>query len=437
MIKIEGLEHAKCNYANGESVDLKNKKYIIIDADEGYSFKGDFYIHMIDDDEEEYVYKYDKGGVNDSRLFYQIPYDATYVIKDIKTTYIEPSKPAIGPKLNLIHGFYNCSCNYENGAELVKGKPLIFTANEGYIFNEDISCTDSSDGSDSGMIYRSADNKTLSLPVDDYISSKTDITINESISAIKAISQLNTFANVYKLSDDELYRFSNEYLKVCDKDINAEQFVKKLYKFPLKIDSINLDDKDNIKLGVQNYNTKATIVNKYQISFDLGNIEVKEKYHNVYDYLNTHCILHLPFFPSIHLDAEYVVNQKIHIEFIVDMYTGICNALISSSFLQGNVFYESQGNIVQNMPIINRYNDNMVTDLDTRFLIDLKKAYIEIKRNIPYSVTNDFGKPSLEITTLADKKGYLKVEDIQLETDATIDEKEDIIKNLKNGITIL
>lgn len=438
MIKIETLQNATCNYADGEQVDLKNKKYIIIDANDGYIFNGKFTIIEIDSDDEEYEYNYEVGK-NGARLFYMLSsVDSTYIVRNVIATKVATDDPDVTnkPKLNIVNGFTNCTCNYENGTNLIQGKPLIFTANEGYIFNDDFHCNDL-DGSDDGFLNRSSDNKTVSIDVDDYITNQIDLTITSSVNAVKEISQLNMFTNLYKVSDAELVNFSSEYIPLVNKDINVSQFIKKVYKFPLKIVSDDLSDKDNIKVGVQNYNTKGTIIDKYQLTFDLGNITVKEKYHNVYDYLNTHCILHLPFFPSLNLDAEYVINQTIHIIYIVDMYSGVCNALISSSFIQNNVFYEAQSNIVQDMPIVNQFKDDSLSNLDTRYINDLKRAYLEIKRNIPYNVNNDFGKPSLEITTLEDKKGYIKVDDIQLESKATIEEKDDIIKNVKNGITIL
>ena len=42
----------------------------------------------------------------------------------------------------------------------------------------------------------------------------------------------------------------------------------------------------------------------------VGPLKYHYKYNNIYDFINTECILHLPVSDKVYLNTEYVVGQK-------------------------------------------------------------------------------------------------------------------------------
>jgi len=63
-------------------------------------------------------------------------------------------------------------------------------------------------------------------------------------------------------------------------------------------------------------------------------------------------------------------------------------------------------------------------------------AFIEIVRNIPYDTVNIFGKETIDYGVIGDYHGFIKCQNVMLETSATNEEKEEIASLLKGGIFI-
>lgn len=338
-------------------------------------------------------------------------------------------KPKYPIQLNLV----NCTANIAR--ELEEGTyTVVLTANKGYEFASYGSYTDGRLATK--MIYPSGTDKTVTTFT--FVVSGTYNGNHEiNMVATKQVEKLASFVNLYSVDNDILTRLSQvRFMNMGSRDlIDYGKFITNLTQidFSLPIDLI-VEGK-NIILG--NFDTRviAPQLKQYWYDMFLGVIEVPQKYHNFYDYINTICRLHVPYLNVIDLPAEYVVGYKIGITFYIDLYSCEFTMNVSSSFNNG-IIHSENGRLGVNIPFIQKQTNGVINQLSPIIRNNIRKPYIEIIRNIPYDVVTDFGKESLAYGKLINFSGYIEVENIILNTSATNEEKNRIITQLKNGVVI-
>lgn len=226
------------------------------------------------------------------------------------------------------------------------------------------------------------------------------------------------------------------FVNASSETVDYGSFITSLYKLPFPIDSgILANEKSNIILGNYDSNVKSTRLITYKTEIDGGIISVPEKYKNVYDYLNTECILHLPNFNKMYINTEYVIGQTLTIKYIIDLYTGNVTANVYSSFIDDIIETQTQ-QIAENIPFIQKQNNSVVGTVSNINKNTITTAFIEIVRNIPYDNENIFGKETIDYCVIGTKTGYIKVSDVVLNCTATVEEKEEIEQLLKEGVFI-
>lgn len=323
----------------------------------------------------------------------------------------------------------NCTCNYENGEVITSEKPfIIITANSGYEFDGNYSFM--RDG-----VTEFFDNTGNTL-FTEIKNTNSYYYLNDNYTATKARETISDFVRIYNPSEFDLTALSKIRFEVEDENIiDLGTFILALYKLPFAIPETELETGSNIVLGNIDTELKTTKVLTYNLRVDMGVIIVPEKYGNVYDYISTQCILHIPYFDKVYLSTEYVIGHEISIEYIIDLYTGNITANIYSTFING-IVQTLNGIIAYNIPFIQQSNNmvsNYVSNVNKNVI---EKAFIEVVRNVPYNVDTVFGKPTVDYGKLSDYKGYIEVSEIVLNTTATADEKTEIIKLLNEGVFI-
>lgn len=349
------------------------------------------------------------------------------------------------PKGKVIyHGkLENCTCNYTNGEEYSKEKrSIILTANNGFEFF----------GTDyhymtTGRFPEQLEfiNETYRLisdteyPCDAVYWNGEDVILDMDYIAQKKPEEIASFVNLYNMTNEELSSFAHSRFHVEQESNNVSdmgQYISSLYVLPFNIpNDIKSEDKKPLVLGTFTSDIKSTLLMDYKMVIDLGNIVVNEKYGNVYDYLNTQCILHLPYFDLIYLNAEYVINQTIHVEYVIDFYTGATTANIYSSFID-DIVQSVKANVYVSIPFIQGQINGVVGTLTGIYNHNKNYAYMEVTRNIPYNKDTPFGKRTNDYGMIGDYTGYIKVGDVNLVTNATVDEASDIQKLLTGGVII-
>ena len=329
----------------------------------------------------------------------------------------------------LITGsFVHCSCNYANGETISPSKPrLEIVADDGFIFLNEFKYKQAgvtkylNKSTDNKMLYKDLDTRGLNL--------------NDVYSAVTAPKTMTSFVHLYKTNDNELSALAKARFKdVSGNTVDYGQYISALYRIPVDLSNIT-GDTSNIMLGQYDSMVASTLLNQYLVDIDGGAITIPEKFHNAYDYLNTECILHLPFLDEINLPPHYVVNQTINIKYKLDLYSGTLTANIYSSYLN-SIVANTSGIIVTNIPFIQKQTDNVVNSLTSVFTNLIPTAFMEVTRNIPYDNVNIYGKECVDFDMIGNKTGYLKCDNVSLVSKATKNEKDEILSLLKDGIIL-
>ena len=329
----------------------------------------------------------------------------------------------------LITGsFVHCSCNYSDGETISPSKPrLEIVADDGFIF---LNVFKYKQAGVTKYLNKSDDNKMLYKDLD-----TRGLNLNDVYTAVTAPKTMTSFVHLYKTNDNELSALAKARFKdVSGNTVDYGQYISALYRIPVDLSNIT-GDTSNIMLGQYDSMVASTLLNQYLLDIDGGTINIPEKFNNAYDYLNTECILHLPFLDEINLPPHYVVNQTINIKYKLDLYSGTLTASIYSSYLN-SIVANISGIIVTNIPFIQKQTDNVVNSLTSVFTNLIPTAFMEVTRNIPYDSINVFGKECVDFDMIGNKTGYLKCDNVSLVSKATKNEKDEIMSLLKDGIIL-
>ena len=329
----------------------------------------------------------------------------------------------------LITGsFVHCSCNYSDGETISPSKPrLEIVADDGFIF---LNVFKYKQAGVTKYLNKSDDNKMLYKDLD-----TRGLNLNDVYTAVTAPKTMTSFVHLYKTNDNELSALAKARFKdVSGNTVDYGQYISALYRIPVDLSNIT-GDTSNIMLGQYDSMVASTLLNQYLLDIDGGAITIPEKFHNAYDYLNTECILHLPFLDDINLPPHYVVKQTINIKYKLDLYSGTLTASIYSSYLN-SIVANTSGIIVTNIPFIQKQTDNVVNELTKVFTNLIPTAFMEVTRNIPYDNVNIYGKECVDFDMIGNKTGYLKCDNVSLVTKATKNEKDEIMSLLKDGIIL-
>lgn len=330
-------------------------------------------------------------------------------------------------KVSITGTLKNCTCNYSDGEVITKDKPnIILTANNGYEFDGKFLYKS---GSVTRIFMNSTDKTTLTAT----ISNGHNYILNDEYIAVEKVEKMGGFTRLYNPVESELAELAKARFQ---NDVDMGQYITALFKIPFEIptDLITVE-KRNIILGKFDTNVSVNGLTTYNMVVDIGVITVPEKYENVYDYIDTECILNLPYFDKVYLSNEFVIGQTVRIEYIIDLYSGNATCNIYSSFT-GGIVESTNGVICCNIPFIQKTNNSVVGLISNINKNIIDTAYIEVIRNKPYNVETVFGAETIDFGVIGDYTGYIEVSDVVLNSSATNEEKNEITDLLKEGVTI-
>ena len=362
---------------------------------------------------------------------------ATVVYNNVSATLriVLTSVEEVIPKLVITGKFENATCNYTNGEVIDKTKNVVITATSGYEFKNTYHYEDNGYSYD---LTKSLDKTTLTIDTTK-ITGLSDITLNDNYVATLPVETIGGFCNLYKVTEKELSQLSKVRFQkdsTSDTVVDYGSSITQLYILPLNLPSDIIGDKSHIILGSFDSQVESTLLNNYTVDYDMGSIEVPAKYNNAYDFINTTCTLRVPFFNAVALDPENVVGHTISIKFTLDLYSGNVTMNVISDFT-GGIIYSATANIVTQIPFIQKQNNSVVNQLSNVFKYVISTPVIEVVRNIPYQADNStFGRETVQVAKLNTVHGYCEIDNVNLVTLATNDEKDEIIDLLKEGVFI-
>lgn len=194
------------------------------------------------------------------------------------------------------------------------------------------------------------------------------------------------FLNFYRPSDAQLRSFgallwtSPFYAKWHDWDsvynsfLNAFSdpldYIVGLFMLPVKPSA---SASSGIFLGGIKCNTVTApkITNQWK-TIDFGTIEINELYGNYLDYANSRISIYLPYIGTADLDVQEVNGGTVHLQYIVDCFTGACVAnvhLKKATPTPWGMTYTNEtvhsytGNMAIQLPLSANSFDNMISGL--------------------------------------------------------------------------
>lgn len=350
-------------------------------------------------------------------------------------------------KIPVTANLQNCTAKY-NDIDLIDGQEIeipkteltgrvVFYANDGYVFK-------------SGGYWQSLVTTNVDVISDDRKTLSKSVRVDGDKIKIGANAVQDVlpekigggFTNIYLVDDIILNQLSKKRFYKVDTsgggsaDIDFGQFITRLYVLPFDIEQdIISEEPSHILLGTNDTGIQAHHILNNMITLNLGTISIPEKYYNVYDYVNTRCYLNVPYSDKIELDTSYIINNDISLEYIIDLFTGDGTLNVISTF-NNNLIHTEVVKLGYDIPFIQKQSGSVISEYTTPIQNKITNSFIEVVRNIPYNVDTKFGKPSIDYGTLIDYTGYIEVDNIELNTVATNNEKNQIINLLQNGVII-
>lgn len=242
-------------------------------------------------------------------------------------------------------------------------------------------------------------------------------------------------SRVYVLNSSKLFEVSE---LDPDDPTNPDDPLKSSYvynviKIPFKIPVELIDSPEFISFGRVVTTISAETLVSDLISVDLGNIEVGNLEGNSLDYVQNYYKLFLPFIDlEIDLEPSLVVGKIINPVISIDAYTGSVDINVYNG---GEIpIYSSKSSIGYEVPFRISTESIKLNNLGLGIDNDLLSAYI--KRVRPELVNSTNSNLVSKTGTLLGVVGYVEVDYIDLDLDASFIEKNQIISILESGVVI-
>lgn len=205
--------------------------------------------------------------------------------------------------------------------------------------------------------------------------------------------------------------------------LDLGNYILKLFKVPFNIPDNYINETQPIKLGFKDIGLNADQLINSAYHVEIGTISVPEIYKNVYDYSSTECTLFLPFVNEITLNAQTVIGHDLKISYDIDLYTGKTTILIYLDDTK-ELVYQNQIEISKDIPYYLVSNNAVKGTTETTYLNNTLQAYLIVLRDDP------------KTGTIKNFTGFNNFNNVELNTNASLSEQNEIISQLQSGVYI-
>ncbi len=242
----------------------------------------------------------------------------------------------------------------------------------------------------------------------------------------------------------------------------------------------------NIVLGYVDSGVSSAVVSDQFVTVNCGNVTIEEWLHNATDYNPfTKAMIYLPFIGIVDVDITDIMNSTVNVTYKIDVYTGTCIAMISCQrspdMTTPQILYTFSGNASQQLPLTGSSFSGAVGALLglagagiavasggaglavgavgaahslTQEMVHMQRSgglsanagimaprypYIILERqnsSDANAYASYYGFPANKTVNLQNCSGYIRVKSINLKSNATDEEKNMIVQQLKEGVII-
>ena len=308
-----------------------------------------------------------------------------------------------------------------------------FTANDGYVFNEQPYVQVGSE-----IVYADVtDQSHASITITNITQNLTIIAHATEPVPVEPTEEL-PFVNIYNPTQAQLVDAANKLFMNFDTGnvVNISPYIVSIHKVfvPVSTD----EEFQPIKFGKYNTQVNSKVVNQKVARVSCGKVTVPELYHNALDYSPfTTVRIWLPFLGFYDLSIDELSNKEIELTYAIDLVNGKALAEISND---DGVIYRFVGTAYAQEPYHTESLNNMSTAyINGAYNMADFTPYLLIERPINLTPSNNDleGLPTYKVVTIGDMKGYLRCRKV-FATDmiATEAEKNEIEALLHDGVLV-
>ena len=308
-----------------------------------------------------------------------------------------------------------------------------FTANDGYVFNEQPYVQVGSETKYADVV----DLSHASLTITNITQNLTIIAHATEPQPVEPTEEL-PFVNIYNPTQAQLVDAANALFMNFDTGnvVDINPYIVSIHKVfvPVSTDEAF----QPIKFGKYNTQVNSKVVNKKVSRVSCGKVTVPELYHNALDYSPfTTVRIWLPFLGFYDLSIDELSNKEIELTYTIDLVNGKALAEISND---DGVIYRFVGTAYAQEPYHTESLNNMSTAyINGAYNMADFTPYLLIERPINLTPSNNDleGLPTYKVVTIGDMKGYLRCRKV-FATDmiATEAEKNEIEALLRDGVLV-
>lgn len=408
-------------------------------------------------------YMYTPDSDNMQEFSSETPEQATTVVNEkLPTTlYVytttkkkEEPKPAERKQVPITLNLTHCSADINSLPENDNNKwsdhvtkVVTLTADDGYIFDKDVSYRFYSfDVAGYIQDIKKATNTNkikIEMMAGPYDELNDRIDRHPSITAVanKQAEPISTgldSIHLYKMRNAELDNLSNKlvmYYKQSDTGTSYIDtydytlFINQVYKMPVEIPPELLKTTDHVSVGVFNLAENTTSITKDTFDLNVGQITVTGK--DASDYNVLKATLVLPFINNQTLNINDILNNTITITYRINLLNGSATLVVNNQ--QGNLITQNY-NISTQLQLFGAYYDKNVNTLNSVLNNQIRQAYLVISYKEPvlnlktYS-TNEHG-------VLKSYKGLTKAINPAISFTCNNAEYSAIVAQLESGVII-
>ena len=218
--------------------------------------------------------------------------------------------------------------------------------------------------------------------------------------------------------------------------IDLSKYIIKVYKTYVDFE-VDKNQSDVI-LGSIDSNVLSDVILKHPV-IDCGTVTLTEEQENVLDYSPFAKLeIYLPFIGTKELDIDVIRGKEIQLVYKVNVMSGKCLAVLQYNDIP---LYQFDGTIGEDIPFATNTDSvdfgSIRAGSDNPLSMGTNYAYYILTTNKGYAPDKDIdGLAQYESGVIGDYRGYVRINNVELETSATDDEKKKIENLLKVGVII-